>query len=249
MVQARQPEPMRRRVWWIAGGLALFGALFGAWQVINSRTFQFFGRLVSSVPCTEKYVALTLDDGPTADGTHSLLALLERHAVHATFFLNGRELDQLPEAGRQIALAGHEIGNHSYSHTRMLFASQSFIRDEVERTEARIHRAGQDGMAPFRPPYGKKLFGLPWYLQQTGRTTVMWDVEPESTRGVEQTPEGMARHVLERARPGSIILLHAMRDPAGFKLRALESILAGLHASGYRVVSFAELQARCAKAR
>jgi peptidoglycan/xylan/chitin deacetylase (PgdA/CDA1 family) len=224
-------------------------ALFISWRVINSRTFQFFGRLVSSVPCTEKYVALTLDDGPTGAETNSLLELFGRHAVHATFFLTGRDLDQLPEAGRQIALAGHEIGNHGYSHTRMLFASQAFIRDEVERTDAAIHRAGQSGKAPFRPPYGKKLFGLPWYLQQTGRTTVMWDVEPESTRGVEQTPEGIARHVVQKARPGSIILLHAMRDPTGFKLRALESMLEGLDARGYRVVSFGELEARCAKTR
>jgi peptidoglycan/xylan/chitin deacetylase (PgdA/CDA1 family) len=224
-------------------------ALFISWRVINSRTFQFFGRLVSSVPCTEKYVALTLDDGPTAAETNALLELFGRHAIHATFFLIGRDLDQLPEAGRQIVLAGHELGNHSYSHTRMLFASQAFIRDEVERTDAAVHRAGQSGKAPFRPPYGKKLFGLPWYLQQTGRTTVMWDIEPESTPGVEQTPEGIARHVVDNARPGSIILLHAMRDPTGFKLRALESMLEGLDARGYRVVSFAELEDRCASTR
>lgn len=237
---------MRRRLWWLGSCLALVGLLAGLWKLVNSRTFQLYGELVSSLPCTAPYVALTLDDGPRPEQTQPLLDLLERHGAHATFFLEGRELDRFPEAGRQIARAGHELGNHGYSHTRMLFVSPGFIQRELESTDAAIVRAGHTGPIAFRPPFGKKLLGLPRYLEQTGRTTVMWNIEPESAPGVEQTPDGIARHAVERARPGSIILLHAMHDTAGFKLSALDRMLSGLAERGLRVVSYAELSAACA---
>jgi peptidoglycan-N-acetylglucosamine deacetylase len=236
---------LRRWLWRFAAGAALVASLAGLWRLINSRTFQLFGRLVSSVPCTAPYVALTLDDGPTPEATRALIDLLARHGARATFFVVGRELERFPEAARQIVSAGHELGNHSYSHTRMIFVSGEFIQSEIEKTDAAIRRAGQRGPIAFRPPYGKKLVGLPWYLEQTGRSTVMWSIEPESTPGVEQTPEGIARHTIERARPGSIILMHATNDVANFKLNAIDRMLAGLTERGYRAVSFAELTALC----
>ena len=119
-------------------------------------------------------------------------------------------------------------------------------RVAAEETAAAIRAAGHTGPILFRPPYGKKLIALPWYLEQTGRTSVMWSIEPESASGVEQTPDGMARHAVERAQPGSIILMHAMHDGAKFKLSALDQMLSGLAERGLRVVSFAELSQACA---
>lgn len=127
----------------------------------------------------------------------------------------------------------------------MVFVSEDFIQSEIESTDAVIVRAGHAGPIAFRPPYGKKLLGLPRYLAQTDRTTVMWNVEPESVPGVEQTPEGIARHAVEQARPGSIILLHAMHDTTGFKLKALDHMLSGLAQRGLRAVSYAELAGVC----
>jgi peptidoglycan/xylan/chitin deacetylase (PgdA/CDA1 family) len=131
----------------------------------------------------------------------------------------------------------------------MLLRSQDFIRHEIEAADAAIVAAGQAGPIPFRPPFGKKLLGLPWFLEKTGRTTVMWNIEPESTRDVEQTPEGLAAHVFQVVSPGSILLLHAMNDPSGLKIAALELMLAGLTERGYQVVGFSELQRACAAAR
>jgi peptidoglycan-N-acetylglucosamine deacetylase len=238
--------PIQRRWLWKLGcGAALVASLAGLWKLINSRTFQLFGQLVASVPCTAPYVALTLDDGPTPEATQALIELLERHGARATFFVVGRELERFPDAARQIVRAGHELGNHSYSHRRMMLVSDEFIRSEIERTDAAIRDAGQRGPIAFRPPFGKKLVGLPWYLEQTGRNTVMWSIEPESAPGVEQTPEGIARHTSEQARPGTIILMHAMNDRTGFKLSAIDRMLASLAERGYRAVSFSELRALC----
>lgn len=234
---------------WLVGAIAAAGLLLVLYEGMNSRRFQAFGKLVTAVPCARKYVALTLDDGPTPEGTDQLLSLLERHQARATFFLVGDSLERFPEAGARIARAGHEIGNHSYSHSRMIFRSQDFIRREVEQTDRAIRATGYAGEILFRPPFGKKLFGLPWYLSQTGRKTLMWSIEPESTSGVEQTPEGIAAHVAAVVRPGAILLLHAMVDPSGFKHQALALVLERLDALGYRVVGASELMRTCLQER
>jgi chitin deacetylase len=133
--------------WVGAALLALLAllALVGAWRLSNSRTFQLFGKLVAELPCSERLVALTLDDGPTREGTQPLLELLARHGVHATFFVVGRELEQFPELGRRIALAGHQLGNHSYTHSHMLLRSPSFIRNELLAADLAIRAAGFTG--------------------------------------------------------------------------------------------------------
>lgn len=238
-----RPSLSGRCVLWLL--VAALGLAAGLWRLANSRTVQVFGELVARAPCTEQLVALTLDDGPTPEGTDPLLELLGRHGVQATFFLEGQQLDRYPELGRRIASAGHQLGNHSYTHVRMLLRSPSFLREELEATDRAIRATGFQGEILFRPPFGKKLLGLPWLLSETGRTTVMWDLEPESAADVGSTEAALVGHVLERAQPGSILLLHAMRDPTGFKRRVLEQVLPGLVARGFRWVSLQEMFERC----
>src|SRR5262245_6137131 len=114
----------------------------GLWWISNSRTFQFFGDIVPRVNTSRKIVALTFDDGPTPEGTDQILAVLAEENVKATFFLTGSELEQNLEQGKKIVTAGHELGNHSYSHTRMLLVTPSFVKDEIERTDQLIRNTG-----------------------------------------------------------------------------------------------------------
>ena len=128
---------------------------------------------------TEKVVALTFDDGPTVTGTNDILSVLDEKQIKATSYLIGGELEQNLEEAKKLVAAGHEIGNHSYSHVRMLLVSPAFVQQEIEKTDHLIRQAGYHQEITFRPPYGKKLFALPWYLSKTGRKTISWDVEPK----------------------------------------------------------------------
>lgn len=175
------------------------------WHLHKSRTVQLFGDLIHTVPTEDRVVALTFDDGPSPPYTDSVLALLGAHDVPATFFVIGSSLDRHPELGRRIVDAGHELGNHSYTHPVMVARAPRTIRHEVEATDSLIRQAGAEGQILFRPPYGKRLFGLPLYLSRTGRTTVLWSLEPDSWYG---TADEMVAHVLENVGPGSIVLLH-----------------------------------------
>jgi peptidoglycan-N-acetylglucosamine deacetylase len=135
--------------------------------------------------------------------------------------------------------AGQELGNHSYSHRHMLFMSPQLIREEVERTDSLIRAAGQRGPIYFRPPYGDKLVGLPWFLSRTGRTTVMWSIEPDSYADVAVSPQRIVAYVLRKSRPGAIILLHPWYPSRVTSREAIGPMIDSLQARGYRVVSAA----------
>lgn len=213
------------------------------WQIGKSRTFQFFGVIVPRIETTEKVVALTFDDGPTASGTNAILKVLAESQVKATFFLIGGELAQNPAEARQIVAAGHEVGNHSYSHTRMLLVSPAFVQQEIEKTDQLIRAAGYDNEITFRPPYCKKLFTLPWYLSQTGRLTITWDVEPDSNPKLAADAGKIIAETRASVRPGSIILLHAMYPNRQPSLQAVRGIIEALRQDDYRFLTISELLA------
>ncbi len=221
--------------------LFAFGGAAALWRVSKSRTFQFFGRIVARVETPQKLVALTFDDGPTPEATAEVLRALREKGVRATFFVTGGELERNAEAGRSIVAAGHQLGNHSYSHGRMVLVTPAYVRREVERTDELIRGVGYGGEIFFRPPYGKKLFALPLYLSRRGRTTVTWDVEPDSD--AEADAGAVTREVLSQTRPGSIILLHVMYPSRAETLKAVPLIIDGLGREGYRFVTVSELLA------
>jgi peptidoglycan/xylan/chitin deacetylase (PgdA/CDA1 family) len=184
-------------------------------------------------------VALTFDDGPHPAGARYVLDALAAEQVHATFFLMGRDLAKYPDLGEKIAAAGHEIGNHTYNHERMVGVLPSTVAREIEDTDAKIRETGYRGDIHFRPPNGKKLFALPHYLSEHGRKTIMWDVEPDS----EGTPtaDQIIKDTLAQTKPGSIILLHPMYVTRNDTRQALKPIITELKERGYRFVTVSAL--------
>lgn len=212
--------------------------LVGTYKLMNSRTVQLFGGLTAEVNTDEKVVALTFDDGPT-NKVEDILPILEKHDAKATFFLIGNEIEKNPEAAQMIARAGHQIGNHTYSHKRMVLKSPSFIKEEIQKTNKLILKAGYKGEIDFRPPNGKKLLVLPYYLNQQNIETITWNLEPDSyyTKSSDKI-----NYVKKNVKPGSIILLHPMYDETGEELKTLEGILKALSTEGYTFITVNELQ-------
>jgi len=219
----------------------LVAGLIVLWNISKSRTFQFFGEIVPRVNTSQKVVALTFDDGPTPKATAELLAILAAENIHATFFVIGGDLEQHPEEGKKIVAAGHELGNHSYSHTRMILVTPAFVRREIESTDKLIRETGFQGPIHFRPPYGKKLFALPYYLSKTGRKTITWDVEPDSYPEIAASSDKITEHVLSKVEPGSIVLLHVMYPSGAESMKAVKKIIGGLRAQGYSFKTVSEL--------
>jgi len=197
---------------------------FSAYKLMNARNYQLFENITSHVETNDKVVALTFDDGPTKN-TDAILSLLDDYQVQ-------------PEEARKIAEAGHQIGNHTYSHKRMVLKSPAFIKHEIEKTDDLIADIGYTESIVVRPPYGKKLIGFPYYLNKHKRETITWNLEPDTffTQADEKV-----RYVKENIRPGSIILMHPMYDSTGNELMAIEEILQTLMDEGFTFVTINEL--------
>ena len=134
----------------------------------------------------------------------------------------------------------HEIGNHSYSHKRMIFKTYGFITEEIEKTDSLIRAAGYDGEITFRPPYAKKLFLLPLYLYRNHRKTIMWDIEPESYPEISISSNKIKEYVLKNTSPGSIILLHVLKNDS-ISIHSISKIVTALKRKGYSFKTVSEL--------
>ncbi|MED3624696.1 polysaccharide deacetylase family protein [Neobacillus thermocopriae] len=228
-----------KKKWIFSGiGILLFILLlFSINQLMNSRTYQLFGDLISQVETDQKVVALTFDDGPT-NRNSDLLPLLEKYHAKATFFLIGADIEKYPDEAKKLVEAGHQIGNHTYSHDRMVFKTPSFIKKEIERTDRLIREAGYKGEIVFRPPYGKKLVGLPYYLKKHDRKTILWNLEPDS---YFSSASDKIKYIKENMKPGSIILMHPWYGDSAEEFKAIEGILQELSNEGYEFVTVEEL--------
>ena len=207
----------------------------------RSRDFQVFGEIVHRVETNDKVIALTFDDGPVPGATEKIISILAQEQIPATFFLTGREMERYPDGAKKLIAAGHQIGNHSYSHPRMVFMSYQTVANEVAKTNELIRNLGYKNEIVFRPPYGKKLLMLPLYLQRNNITTVIWDIEPETFSEVSASSEKITEHVVAEAKPGSIILLHVMYPSRQTSMDAVPSIIRELKAQGYRFVTVNDL--------
>lgn len=221
--------------------MLLVAAAYATLQLGRSRTFQLFGEIVHRVETDRKVVALTFDDGPRTDTVDEILASLAKHGVKATFFVCGAEIENHHAAAKKLVAAGHELGNHSYSHVRMWFKSPSFIASEFERTDTLIRAAGHRGPIHVRAPYCKKLVALPWYFAKHGRIHVTFDVEPESDPGLDADASRLIAHVIDETEPGSIILLHPWYRGRERSRAAIDRIIAGLKEKGLELVTVDEL--------
>jgi len=194
-----------------------------------------FGPSVYRGPGTRKSIALTFDDGPS-ESTPDLLDYLERENVQATFFQCGMHVKRLPHVAGQVAAAGHEIGNHTYSHPKLPFKSRQFIEREFCETQRTIQ--GETGVTPIflRPPYGYRWMGMREVQERLLLLGVMWTVIGYDWRW---PAERVSEYVLRHRSPGGIVCLHdgrgaSVRPEIANTLTAVREIVPRLRDEGYR---------------
>jgi peptidoglycan/xylan/chitin deacetylase (PgdA/CDA1 family) len=180
--------------------VGLAGLSVSAW---NFPGWHLFGPALFRGPAEGRRVALTFDDGPTAF-TEQILDILRARNVPATFFVCGRNVERYPQILSRIHADGHAIGNHTYSHPRPYFRRRAFFASQIDRTQDAIARVTGQRPKIFRPPYGKRWFGLRSVLRERGLHCIKW-----SNYGYDCLEESdIVRETLRGLGPGSIILLH-----------------------------------------
>jgi len=219
--------------------ITLIAALYALLEISRAPCWQLTGTApICRVATQQELIALTFDDGPTPEGVAAVLPVLQRYGARATFFVIGQDLARHPGLGARLIATGNELGNHSYTHQRMIGLFPSAYEEEIRRTDALLRREGAADPTWFRPPNGKKLTGLPIAVDRTGYRTVTWDHEDPMTAA---SPQAFAAIILARVRPGSIVVLHPMYRSGQVTRDALPLILEGLKARGYRAITVSEL--------
>jgi peptidoglycan-N-acetylglucosamine deacetylase len=186
--------------------------------------------------------ALTFDDGPDPVHTPSVLDILARERAPATFFLIGRRATATPEIARRIADAGHELGNHTWSHPSLWLCGPRRTEREIVRGHEAIAAAAGAEPRFFRAPWGMVNLAVSSVLRRLRTPCVFWTVQPEGRRPTD--PDLQVRRVAEDARPGAIVDLHdADGVPgAGVRLvRALPALINTLRESGYTLAPLQDL--------
>jgi peptidoglycan-N-acetylglucosamine deacetylase len=180
---------------------------FMAWAV-RGRSASVFGRSVWRGPRDRAAVALTFDDGPS-ESTPPILETLARFGAPATFFQCGANVVRLPEIAGAVAAAGHEIGNHSYSHPYLFLRSPAGIENELRRAQEAIEQ--HTGFRPvwFRAPYGARWFGVGGAQRRLQLAGVMWTaIGYDWSLRVEEVVSRLAAS----ASNGAILCLHDGRE-------------------------------------
>ncbi len=186
----------------LAGGIA-YASLYP--------TSQIFGRVLIAGR-DPRQLALTYDDGPNPAVTPRLLDLLAQHQVRATFFLIGSFARQQPALAREIATAGHLIGNHTLTHPKLAWQSSERIRQELHDGSRLIEDIVGAPVRYFRPPHGSRRPYVMRAAGELGLCTVLWNVTAADWNpiGTDAITRNVERGILRnqgRSR-GSNILLH-----------------------------------------
>jgi peptidoglycan-N-acetylglucosamine deacetylase len=222
-------------------GLATWAGLESMWPTLHA-----YGRSFIGLEPGSRKLALTYDDGPNDPCTPRLIEVLARHNVKATFFVLGRFVQQKPEIVRALASARHEIGNHSWDHPRLIFASNGELRRQVEQTQSAIFDAC--GVTPtlFRPPYGGRRPGTLSAVRALGLEPVLWNVTCYDWKPTP--PEKVVAHAQRQIRGGDVILLHdgdqrAMGAERSRTVEATDRLVARYQAQGFEFVTIPEMMA------
>jgi probable sporulation protein (polysaccharide deacetylase family) len=141
-----------------------------------------------------------------------MLAVLKKHQVKASFFLEGRWVKNNPELAKMIVSAGHEVGNHSYTHPDMKRINAAQTREQLLKTNEVIEAATGNKSIWFAPPSGSYRDETVKIAAELKMKTVMWTVDTIDWQ--KPTSDQLINRVITKIDNGSMVLMHPTESTA-----------------------------------
>jgi polysaccharide deacetylase family sporulation protein PdaB len=188
------------------------------------------------VDTAEKKLAFSFDASWGAEFTPKILSILQQNNIKTTFFLTGFWVEKHPELVKKIAAAGHELGNHTWTHPHLNTLDKQGIKLELERLHAAL--TGLTGTEPklFRPPFGEYSNKVIEAAGELGYLTIQWSIDSLDWKNLSR--EAIVRRVTGQLHPGAIILFH---NNGLHTADALPEIISYATSRGYTIVPISEL--------
>jgi len=208
---------------------------------------QWYGRTFTGLKPGTQQLGLTFDDGPNDPHTLHLLDVLARHNVKATFFLIGSYVKQRPDIVREVVRAGHVVGNHTFSHPNLIFASARETAAQLRDCEQALIDAVGEHSRLFRPPFGGRRPGTLQNARALGLEPVMWNVTGYDWKG--KPAEYVERKVSQQIRGGDVILLHdgshqRLGTDRSQTVVAADRLIARYKSDGYEFVTVPQMMGK-----
>ena len=184
-------------------------------------------------------IALTFDDGPHPGRTPEILDILEKYQVKATFFVIGQNVEYYPEVFKRTVDEGHEIGNHTFSHSVLKSSNAKVIEKEIHDFNNAVHSVYNKDVLTIRPPEGEFSDSLRTFAQENDYKIILWSVD--TLDWTHRSPEKIAETVLNETDSGDIILMHDYICGKSPTPEALEIIIPKLLERGFEFVTVSEL--------
>jgi peptidoglycan/xylan/chitin deacetylase (PgdA/CDA1 family) len=194
--------------------------------------------------CTEAgSVALTFDDGPYIY-LKNISDTLTAAGAKGTFFFNGNNWDCIYEAELMSNIkyaynAGHQIGQHTWSHADLTQLTTEQIEDGFYRMEEALSRILGIRPAFFRPPFGNSNDNIRQISYARNQSLAMWDQDTQDADGatVAFSKEQYTNAVNQKV-PSMLFLNHEpYATTAG---QVLPFAINLLQSNGYKLVTLAE---------
>ncbi|WP_160719952.1 polysaccharide deacetylase family protein [Bacillus sp. USDA818B3_A] len=164
-----------------------------------------------------------------------MLATLKKHHVSTTFFLEGNWTKQNPELAKVIVSAGHEVGNHSYSHPDMSKLSAARTREQIIKTNEIIEAATGQKCVWFAPPSGSYRDETVKIADELNMKTVMWTVDTVDWR--KPSPDVLINRVISKIDKGSMVLMHPTESTA----KSLDRLITLIEKKNLQIGTVSEL--------
>lgn len=193
---------------------------------------------ITSIPNCENKIALTFDDGPSAQYTEKILDILKKYDVKATFFLIGESAEKYPELVEREISEGHELGNHTWTHPHMNGCDSKRLCGELQKTEDFLKEKFDYTPKLFRPPEGFCCKTVQKCADKFGYNIVLWDID--TTDWAHNSVNNIVRGALG-AKSGDIILCHDFVTKPSPTPDALEKFIPELKNRGFTFVTVSEL--------
>lgn len=179
-------------------------------------------------------LAITFDDGPNAQYTPAILAILSEEQAYATFFLIGSHIDSNKEIVQAIVSANHEIASHTYVHPNLLSLNKQKLLLEVKKNKQKIRQYTKQDTIYFRPPYGAFNEQIIEWIQDP---IVLWQIDSSDWKTDEVEP--IYNHVMNQVKDGDIIIFH---DDNPTTVEVIKKLIPALKKQHYQFVTISTLQ-------
>lgn len=127
-------------------------------------------------------IAITFDCAWGASDIPTILEILKKENVRASFFMVGQWAEKFPDSVKLIAKEGHDVANHGYSHLKMSTIGKEKCKSEIELCNKKLEVISGVKVKLFRPPYGDYNNLVVDTCNELGCYPIQWNVEVLDTK-------------------------------------------------------------------